>query len=70
LIVDDDRDLRDSLVDSLTIEGHEVYSASNGREYSRLCLLLLTFQYGLHRRRSFPDSSRESADKLVRRLLR
>lgn len=32
LIVDDDRDLRDSLIDFLTIEGHEVYSAGNGRE--------------------------------------
>jgi DNA-binding NtrC family response regulator len=32
LIVDDDRDLRDSLIDFFTIEGHEVYSAGNGRE--------------------------------------
>jgi CheY-like chemotaxis protein len=32
LIVDDDRDLRDSLIDFLTIKGHEVHSAGNGRE--------------------------------------
>jgi DNA-binding response OmpR family regulator len=32
LIVDDDRDLRDSLVDFLTIAGYEVYSAGNGKE--------------------------------------
>ena len=32
LIVDDDRDLRDSLIDFLTIEGYEVHSAGNGRE--------------------------------------
>ena len=32
LIVDDDRDLRDSLADFLTIKGHEVHSVGNGRE--------------------------------------
>jgi CheY-like chemotaxis protein len=32
LIIDDDRDLRDSLIDFFIIKGHEVHSAGNGRE--------------------------------------
>jgi CheY-like chemotaxis protein len=32
LIVDDDRDLRDSLIDFLSIKGHQVHSAGNGRQ--------------------------------------
>ena len=32
LVVDDDRDLRESLRDLLTLQGHAVYCAANGRE--------------------------------------
>jgi DNA-binding response OmpR family regulator len=32
LLIDDDRNLRESLMDFLTLQGHTVYCASNGRE--------------------------------------
>lgn len=69
LVVEDDNDIRESIVEMLKFEGYEVDSASNGKEaldkineFSKPCLVLLDMMMPIMNGREFLDHVMKSAD--------
>ncbi len=69
LVVEDDHDIRESIVEMLKFEGYEVDSATNGKEaldkinnFSKPCLVLLDMMMPIMNGREFLDHVMKSAD--------